>query len=359
MQLVSIAPVHLRAEVIHHGVGPAGRQPGVDVAVLGGKIVLRIPLRTDAEPQGRVCCLHGIVRSLDQARHVLLPPGCQILLTAGLELRRVEGGFGRGIKIIVEVDAVHGVALHKLGHPLHHIRSGLRDGRVQVDPLAHRAAPLRMGVHQIRLPNAGRHGRRAFQPVRVDPGFQRKPPRVCLGDEHIQRVKAGCLPLRTGAEMAPRKQAALVQRIPEGPHLRENGVQPQSGAVVHQRGDIRPERCLGRKVHPRPFQIAHPDRPPLTRGQGRVRRLIRLQHCGRVYFFYVPDRTVQKIRSGGTAQPRQEPSAADLFLPARCAPLRAHASSCILYRLSAAQPRAQASSTQSRFAQKLRLAMPP
>ena len=65
-----------------------------------------------------------------------------------------------------------------------------------------------------------------------------------LGDEDVQRVEARVLPLHPGAQVAPRVEGAAVERIPKGPHLHENGVEPQRGAVVQQSRGIGPERSL-------------------------------------------------------------------------------------------------------------------
>ena len=46
---------------------------------------------------------------------------------------------------------------------------------------------------------------------------------MCFGDEDVQRVEAGVLPLYAGAEMAPREEVAPVKRVPERPHLRDDG----------------------------------------------------------------------------------------------------------------------------------------
>jgi len=67
---------------------------------------------------------------------------------------------------------------------------------------------------------------------------------VGLGQQHVQRVKARVLPLHAGAQVAPWEEAAPVKRIPEGAHLRNDGVQPKGQAVVHQRGGIGPERAF-------------------------------------------------------------------------------------------------------------------
>ena len=140
--------------------------------------------------------------------------------------------------------AVHRVVPDQLGHPLHDVGSGFREGRVQVQPVAHGADPLRVGVCQVVLGQVGRHCRRAAQAVGVDPRLQREAPAVRLGDEDIQRVEARVLPLHAGAQVAPRVEGAAVERIPKGPHLHENGVEPQRGAVIQQLGCARPERSL-------------------------------------------------------------------------------------------------------------------
>ena len=180
----------------------------------------------------------------DQPGHVGTPPCGQVSFPAGCKLRRVNGRIGGGVEVVVKVDAVHGVILHQLCHALHHIVGSLRNGGVQVSPLVHGADPLRVGVQQAVLCKDGRHGGRAPEPVGVDPGLQRKPPGVGLGQQHVQRVKARVLPLHAGAQVAPREEAAPVKRISEGAHLRNDGVQPKGQAVVHQRGGIGPERAF-------------------------------------------------------------------------------------------------------------------
>ena len=205
-----------------------------------------------------------------QRGDVLPPPCSQIPRAAGGELGRVQRSICRGVKIVVEVDAVHSVVLHQLCNALHHIVCGFRDSRVQVQPLAHGADPLGMYIGKVIFRQRGRHLRRGAEAVGVHPRFQRKAPAVCFGDEDVQRVEAGVLPLYAGAEMAPREEGAPVKRVPERPHLRDDGVQSDGQTVVHQRRRTGTEGCFGGKVHPGPFQIAHPDGPPFTRGQGGV-----------------------------------------------------------------------------------------
>ena len=182
--------------------------------------------------------------SFDQPGHVGTPPCGQVGFSAGCKLRRVDGRIGGGVEVVVKVDAVHGVILYQLCHALHHIVGSLRNGGVQVGPLVHGADPLRVGVRQAVLCKDGGHGSRAPEPVGIDPGLQRKPPGVGLGQQHVQRVEARVLPLYAGAQVAPREEAAPVKCIPEGPHLRNDGVQPKGQAVVHQRSGIGPERAF-------------------------------------------------------------------------------------------------------------------
>ena len=182
----------------------------------------------------------------------------------------VEAGVGGGVKIIVKMDAVQRIVLHQLGYALHDVVGGFRDGGVQVQPLAHGADPLRVGVGEVGIRQAGRAGGGTAEPVGVDPRFQRQAPPVCLGEQDVQRVEARVLPLHAGAEVAPRVEGTGVKCIPERPHLHEHGVQPEGSAVVQQGGGVGPERLGGGKIHPRKFQIAHPDGAPLSRRQGRV-----------------------------------------------------------------------------------------
>ena len=180
----------------------------------------------------------------DQPGHVGTPPCGQVSFPAGCKLRRINGRIGGGVEVVVKVDAVHGVVLHQLCHALHHIVGSLRNGGVQVGPLVHGADPLRVGVQQAVLCNGRGHGSRAPEPVGIDPGLQRKPPGVGLGQQHVQRVEARVLPLHAGAQVAPREEAAPVKRIPKGAHLCNDGVQPKGQAVIHQRGGIGPERAF-------------------------------------------------------------------------------------------------------------------
>ena len=232
MQRVAVAPVHLRAEIVHYLLFAACGQPSRHIAVLAVEVVVRIPLRADAEPQRGVCGLHRVVHCFYQRRHVLPPPRRKAGRTAGRKLRRIDAFLGGGVKIIVKVDAIHCIVLHKLRHALHHvIRSG-RLGRVQVQPLSHSAHPLRVGVGKAVLGKVRRHGGGGPQPVGVHPRFYRESPRVGLLQQDIQRVKARVLPLHTGAQVAPREQTAFVQRVSKRPHLRQHRVQAQPCAVL-------------------------------------------------------------------------------------------------------------------------------
>ena len=327
MQGKAVTPVHLRAEVVDDLFLPARRQPCGHIAVLLVKVVVRVALRADAEPQGRVCRLYGAVHLRHQRGDVLPPPRGKVGCAACRKLHRVHGSIGGGVKIIVKVDAVHRVVLQKLCHALHHIVCGGRHGGVQVQPLPGGAQPVRVGVCQIILCQIRRHRRRGAQTVGVDPRFHPDAPAVRLGKKDIQRVKAGVCPLHPGAQVAPWEQTAAVQRVPEGPHLHDDGVQPDGQAVVHQSRRPGPEGFFRGEVHPGPFQIAHPDSPPLPGGQGGVRLCLRGRHRqGRDSL--PPAQHQPRAGQRGTACPRQKgppPKAAATLSP----PLR-HASSCIL-----------------------------
>ena len=328
---IAAAPVYLRAEVVHHGVFALGGQPCFHVAVLLAEVVVGVALRADAKAEGGVGGFDGVVGRFHQRGDVLPPPCGQIPRAAGGELGRVQRSICRGVKIVVEVDAVHSVVLHQLSHALHHIVCSFRDRRVQVQPLAHGADPLGMYIGKVIFRQCGRHLRRGAEAVGVHPRFQRKAPAVCFGDEDVQRVEAGVLPLYAGAEMAPRKQVAPVKRVPERPHLRDDGVQPDGQTVIHQRRRTDTEGFFGGKVHPGPFQIAHPDGPPFTRGQGGVglcfvRRRHRRRRGG-----LSPAQHHHRPGQSGAACPGQERPPPEPAPPGAASfPPLGHASSCIL-----------------------------
>ena len=334
MQGKAVAPVHLRAEVVDDLLLPACRQPCGHIAVLLVEVVVRVALRADAEPQGGVCRLHGAVHFRHQRGNVLPPPRGKVGCAACRKLHRVHGGIGGGVKVIVKVDAVHRVVLQKLCHPLHHIVCGGRHGGVQVQPLPGGAQPVRVGVCQIILCQIRRHRRRGAQTVGVDPRLHPDAPAVRLGQKDIQRVKAGVFALHPGAQMAPREQTAAVQRIPEGAHLRQHGVQSQPGAIVQQLRCPGAEGVLGGEIQQRPVQIAHPHRPPLSGGQGGVGCRGRILPGGSsvVCIAFLPQ-VPPRRSTGGNARPGQKGSAAKAAFCLgfrRPAALGHRVSSCVL-----------------------------
>ena len=361
MQGKALPPVHLRAQIIDHRILAAGRQPAGHIAVLLVFVVVRVALGADAEPQGRVRRFHRVVHGPHQRGHIFPPPRGKISRPGRRKLRRVDALVGGGVEVIVKVDAVHRVVLHQLGHALHHIVGGGRLGGVQVKALVHRAHPLRVGVGQIAVRKVRRHGRRGAQAVGVDPRFHRDAPGVGFLQQHVQRVKARVLPLHAGAQMAPRKQTAAVQRIPEGAHLGQHCVQPQSGTVVQQLHHSGAEGILRGKVHGGPFQIAHPHGPPLPGRQRRVGvcRGLRGAVGGRRGSAPAQGQPCRGTHSRPGPQQKGAPPHAAIFASFLFPAAPGHSSSsCNLYRVSAAQPRAQASSTNSRFVQKASPAMP-
>ena len=109
------------------------------------------------------------MHSPHQRSHILPSPGGKVCRTGRRKLRRIDGRFRRRVKVIVKMDAVHGVVLQKLRYPLHHIICSGRLCRVQVQPLPHRAHPLRMGVGKVIGRKVRRHRGRGAQPVGVQP----------------------------------------------------------------------------------------------------------------------------------------------------------------------------------------------
>ena len=171
------------------------------------------------------------------------------------------------------MDPVHRVVPHQLSHPFHHISRRLGDGRVQVQAPVHLHHPLGVGVGQIVFRQLGRGGGGGPEPVGVDPSFHRQAPAVGLGEEEVQGVKPRVHPLGAGADVAPGIEGAGIEGIPEGPHLEQDGIQPQGGALV--RHGCRPgaEGLRRAVVHPLELQITDPYRPVFPGGGVRVSRL--------------------------------------------------------------------------------------
>ena len=168
------------------------------------------------------------------------------------------------------MDAVHIVVGHDLLHPVHHQLAHLGQAGVIVETAVGLLHPVGMkqsgvGVGQLRGQIFGE-----LYPVGVDPGFQFQIAGVGLLDEDGQRVIPRRLPLGPRQQMALGEQLALVEGVPEGAHLGDDGVQPQIGAVLQHGGHVFPERGFIAAGQPLPFQIADPDRPVFLPGGDRV-----------------------------------------------------------------------------------------
>ena len=76
--------------------------------------------------------------------------------------------------------------------------------------------------------------------------------------QQCQRVKPGVLSLRAGAEVAEREVVAGVERIAEGPHLRQHDGCANRLYIVQHCADCLRERLRRREIDLLPFQIADP-----------------------------------------------------------------------------------------------------
>ena len=96
-------------------------------------------------------------------------------------------------------------------------------------------------------------------------------------DQNGQRIIIHAIALHAGEQMAGGEQAAFVQGIAKGPHLYDNGFQPQIGGVGHDGADVGGEGRLGGEIHALPLQIADPHGAVqlLNRGGGDLRRQLR------------------------------------------------------------------------------------
>ena len=90
----------------------------------------------------------------------------------------------------------------------------------------------------------------------VEPGMQLQPAPVCLGDGKRQRIVIGLgrAPHRAGEVFAPRLQLRGIERVAAGPHLEDDGVEPQCHGLVEQGNQFvlllrRGQAGLGRPVN--------------------------------------------------------------------------------------------------------------
>ena len=203
--------------------GTAGERIGTLVAPNAGW--------ADAKAAAR---LHGVlvhcgVYRLHELVHIVAPPVRERQIAAG---RLIGGGIvklrGR-IKIIVELDAIHGVFADDFRHAVTDELAHLCDAGIEIIAAVTRDHPFRMllGGRGIRqgIEIALRIGT-GTDAVRIDPRLQPQIAGMCLFYPIRERVKRIGRRRAAGAGQipAPRKELGAVQRIAGRAHLKIHGV---------------------------------------------------------------------------------------------------------------------------------------
>ena len=137
------------------------------------------------------------------------------------------------------MDAVHLIVLHNLPHPVHNQLLGLfacgviGDGAVVLDGVAGLEHRCR-GVFGAELGVGGA----VAHPVGVQPRLQPQAAFMGLLHHNLQRVKAGVYPLLPAGQIGPGEQLRFIQRVAEGAHLGDDGVEPEGLHIVEGLLDI-------------------------------------------------------------------------------------------------------------------------
>ncbi len=279
-------PIHLRADVVDPALAdplPGVRvqvvvrlhaAPGVGAERVGAGVAPHAE-RADAELRAGPDLLDAGRHLTDQLVDVVPPPvgpGREVAAVAVVGLVVVEGLAGHriGVEVVVEVDRVDLVLVHRVEHRLAHELADLGQPRVVVELAAVRHHPVLVlagGVGRRQLAEVGVVG----DAVRVEPGVQLQTAGVGLLDGRAQRVPAGVLALGAGEDLRPRLVRRGPQGVGGGPYLEDHGVQAgllrrvevgdQLGALL-----LRGQARLGGPVpvrHGRDPHAAHlPRRPP-------------------------------------------------------------------------------------------------
>ena len=188
------------------------------------------------------------IHLLDQLVDVVPPPIAyvgKIAAVLGEGVPIVKGGAG--VKVIVQVDAVHIVVAHDLFRPLDHQFPHLGQARVQVVVAAIFHHPLRVLLGRrtggqpiiLLLPIPG-------HPEGVDPGVELQAQGMGFFHPVFQRVKAAagrCI-LAACQIRAPGEQIGWVEGIRTGAHLQDHSVHAHILAVL-QNGVGLALQCLG------------------------------------------------------------------------------------------------------------------
>ena len=258
-------PVQLRRQVVDPPALEPQLRVGVDLRVriqpFDLRRVVRAPdaERTDSHLCRRADRLHRAVEIADEAVDVVAapvverqPPSFRAIALVGRCIRKIDVGLRIGIEVVVEVDAVHGVAAD---HVCYHVEGALLHALVTGIHPHVLAVPV--GV-RCRLTTA----------EWIEPGVQLHPARVRLGHGEGQRVVGR----PRAQEFGPRLEGGRVERVRHRPDLQKDRVQMQRGGAVEDRDQLA-LLLLGRQIPSRrPVEVVHRGHPNAAHlvGAGRA-----------------------------------------------------------------------------------------
>ncbi|MPM98665.1 hypothetical protein SDC9_145853 [bioreactor metagenome] len=244
------APVDLRHHVIHI---TALAHPQGHIAVLCVVIVVVVALRADAKRGAGPRRFNGGINALHQRVDILPPPRREGLPICVLRIgRRVKAVVGTlRVKVVVKLNAVYLIICTDLAHPVHDQLLHFGDAGVVVQPVAHSDHPTRFGGvglilrRGVLLRKLRRRGGRPANAVGVYHRFQPHAAAVRLLHHHGQRVIPGVLPLRAGQKVAPRENAAGIQRVAKRAHMGDHGRDAHRLQIVKRSGNTAAKSLFG------------------------------------------------------------------------------------------------------------------
>ena len=226
-------PVELRHDIVHPSLAVPQQHIGVEAVVVlqtaalrsarVGRLVAPDAERTDAETHPGLLLFDGIVKLLDQLVHILPTPVAAVHAVAEFTVARIVGyRFARGrvgVEVIVDMNAVHIVALQNVAHHLADEITVLLICRIKQHLPVVTEKPMRLTVRQMvggqRLLGGRRH------PVGIEPSMELHAAAVCLGDGEFHRIphRIRSFAPFAGQPCAPGLQLRLVDGIGRRPHL--------------------------------------------------------------------------------------------------------------------------------------------
>ena len=192
------------------------------------------------------------------------------LLIREVQLIALRGLLGIGVEVVVNVEAIHRIALQHIAKDSQRVlrRAGL--ARVYPQLLAIALDPARLRTRQM-LRAFGALRIELARAVGIEPSVEFDSRAMRLFDPVRQRVVAWAFALGTAEVLAPGFEPAVIERVGTGAHLQDEGVQAQLACPCHRGAHLSLLLGVCQALAAGPIDIGHrghPGGPELARDDG-------------------------------------------------------------------------------------------